>query len=136
MQPLTFPAYAEWSDLEEEACAGCDWSISYGVGGELDAVDDALLSRLEHSSGLDTSANAGPSYGTSGGSPVAVGLGGGGVGGGSAAGGSGAGGAAGTTDEAQAEDTSASESSEPDTAEATRGGGSTWRIRQWRRLLR
>ena len=99
IEPLTFPAYAEWSDLET-ACTDCDWSFSYGIGGDLDAVDNEMLSRLEHSSGVAPGAGAvsrasGPS--------------------GSSFGGGGFGGAAGAPGAAAAQETS----TEPATEDAT-----------------
>ena len=53
LEPMTFPAYAEWSDIDA-ACGDCDGSFSYGIGGDLDPVDNEALSRLEHSSGVGT----------------------------------------------------------------------------------
>ena len=86
IEPMTFPAYAEWSDLEA-ACSDCDWSVSYGIGGNLDAVDNETLSRLEKASGFAPGAGASsgnrtasaPSWSSSGG-----GMGGGGGAAGSA----------------------------------------------------
>ena len=49
--PLTFPAYADWKDLEA-TCTDCDSSLSYGIGGYLDAVDNEALGRLERASGV------------------------------------------------------------------------------------
>jgi hypothetical protein len=89
LEPMTFPAYAEWSDIDA-ACGDCDGSFSYGIGGDLDPVDNEALSRLEHSSGVGPGNGAGSVYrtaGSSGGAASAGGLGGGGGAGSAAAGG-------------------------------------------------
>ncbi len=82
IEPFTFPAYAEWSDIEisdiEISCADCDLTLSYGVGGALDAVDNESLDGLERSSQLGAS-TLGASHYRSGSSSAPTGLGGGGA---------------------------------------------------------
>ena len=124
IEPLTFPAYAEWSDLET-ACTDCDWSFSYGIGGDLDAVDNEMLSRLEHSAGVAAGAGAVSRASGPGGSS----FGGGGFGGG--AGAPGAAGAQETSTEPAIEDATepASDDAAPRATKASVGssdsGGSS-----------
>jgi hypothetical protein len=92
LEPLTFPAYAEWSDIETTG----DWSVSYTEGGAVDAVDQAAMSRLEQTSGVLPGAGNSSIYRA--GSTAGGGSGGGGMGGG---GGAGAGSASASGEEAQ-----------------------------------
>jgi hypothetical protein len=58
LPPLTFPAFAEWSDVSEFApCAGCDWHWELGIDsgvGELGAVDNGSAQTLGPASSLGT----------------------------------------------------------------------------------
>ena len=80
IEPYTFPAYTEWSDIEI-ACSDCD-SLGYGIDGDLDEVDAAEMSRLEQTSGVQSGAGANGFYrpaGTAGGAAFGGGGGGGGA---------------------------------------------------------
>ena len=112
IEHLTFPGYAEWSDLET-SCADCDWAASYGWGGPLDDVDNQSLDSLERSSQLTAHASSGPHYG-SGRSSAPAGFGGGGA--------AGAGPATGASDAVVETPTQANETDEAEAVEATQTG--------------